>query len=177
MARAASTTISAAASRAIPLDARWLVPHFEKMLYDNAELIELLTLVWQETRDAALRARVAETIGWLLREMIAGRRRLRQQPRRRQRGRGRQVLRLVRSRDRCGARARSRRAVQARLRRHRRRQLGRQDHPQPQPRSPSSPTRRPRRSWPQVARILFERRGSAGCGPAGTTRCWPTGTG
>ena len=33
------------------VDARWLVPHFEKMLYDNAELIGLLTLVWQETRD------------------------------------------------------------------------------------------------------------------------------
>ena len=32
-------------------DARWLVPHFEKMLYDNAELIGLLSLVWQETRD------------------------------------------------------------------------------------------------------------------------------
>ena len=33
------------------VDASWLVPHFEKMLYDNAQLIELLTLVWQETRD------------------------------------------------------------------------------------------------------------------------------
>src|ERR1700720_53380 len=31
-------------------DARWLVPHFEKMLYDNAELVDLLTLVWQETK-------------------------------------------------------------------------------------------------------------------------------
>ena len=33
------------------VDANWLVPHFEKMLYDNAELIGLLTLAWQETRD------------------------------------------------------------------------------------------------------------------------------
>ena len=32
-------------------DARWLVPHFEKMLYDNAELVGLMSLVWQETRD------------------------------------------------------------------------------------------------------------------------------
>ncbi|MDH8276293.1 hypothetical protein QIG69_28475, partial [Klebsiella pneumoniae] len=31
------------------VDAHWLVPHFEKMLYDNALLVELLTLVWQET--------------------------------------------------------------------------------------------------------------------------------
>ncbi|HEV8680557.1 MAG TPA: DUF255 domain-containing protein, partial [Stellaceae bacterium] len=32
-------------------DSHWLVPHFEKMLYDNAELVSLLTLVWPETRD------------------------------------------------------------------------------------------------------------------------------
>ncbi len=44
-------------------DARWLVPHFEKMLYDNAELVSLLTLVWQETRDPLYATRVAETIG------------------------------------------------------------------------------------------------------------------
>ncbi|MGH6990608.1 MAG: thioredoxin domain-containing protein, partial [Stellaceae bacterium] len=50
-------------------DARWLVPHFEKMLYDNALLIDLLTLVWQETRAPIYAARVAETIGWLQREM------------------------------------------------------------------------------------------------------------
>ena len=35
-------------------DARWLVPHFEKMLYDNAELVDLLTLVWPETAQPAL---------------------------------------------------------------------------------------------------------------------------
>src|SRR5215207_2357693 len=50
-------------------DARWLVPHFEKMLYDNAELVSLLSLVWQETRDPLYAQRVAETIGWLAREM------------------------------------------------------------------------------------------------------------
>jgi uncharacterized protein YyaL (SSP411 family) len=51
-------------------DARWLVPHFEKMLYDNAELISLLTLVWEETQDPLYAQRVAETIGWLEREMV-----------------------------------------------------------------------------------------------------------
>jgi uncharacterized protein YyaL (SSP411 family) len=51
-------------------DARWLVPHFEKMLYDNAELISLLTMVWEETRDPLYASRVAETIGWLEREMV-----------------------------------------------------------------------------------------------------------
>jgi hypothetical protein len=50
-------------------DTRWLAPHFEKMLYDNALLIDLLTLVWRETRSALYAERVAETIGWLVREM------------------------------------------------------------------------------------------------------------
>ncbi len=52
-------------------DARWLVPHFEKMLYDNAQMIELLALVWQETKSPLYAARVAETIQWLEREMMA----------------------------------------------------------------------------------------------------------
>ncbi|MEW5703994.1 MAG: thioredoxin domain-containing protein [Pseudomonadota bacterium] len=50
-------------------DKEWLVPHFEKMLYDNAQLIELLALVWQETRDPFFAARVEETVGWAFREM------------------------------------------------------------------------------------------------------------
>ncbi len=51
-------------------DAKWLVPHFEKMLYDNALLIEILTLVWQETRAPLFAQRVEETVQWLAREMI-----------------------------------------------------------------------------------------------------------
>jgi uncharacterized protein len=50
-------------------DNAWLVPHFEKMLYDNAQLVELVTWAWQETRQPLYRARVSETIGWMLREM------------------------------------------------------------------------------------------------------------
>jgi uncharacterized protein YyaL (SSP411 family) len=50
-------------------DAHWLVPHFEKMLYDNAELIGLLTLVWEETRDPLYAQRIGETILWLEGEM------------------------------------------------------------------------------------------------------------
>jgi uncharacterized protein YyaL (SSP411 family) len=53
------------------VDANWLVPHFEKMLYDNAELLGLLTLVWQETRDPLYEARVREIVRWLEREMLA----------------------------------------------------------------------------------------------------------
>src|SRR5262249_9095238 len=52
-------------------DAQWLVPHFEKMLYDNAELMALLTQAWQETKSPLYAARVAETVGWLAREMMA----------------------------------------------------------------------------------------------------------
>jgi uncharacterized protein YyaL (SSP411 family) len=51
-------------------DERWLVPHFEKMLYDNAQLIDMYTLSWQHNRSALYRARVEETIDWLLREMM-----------------------------------------------------------------------------------------------------------
>jgi uncharacterized protein YyaL (SSP411 family) len=52
-------------------DNRWLVPHFEKMLYDNAQLIELLTEVWQDERRELYRLRVIETIEWMTREMRA----------------------------------------------------------------------------------------------------------
>ncbi|MCE2509536.1 MAG: thioredoxin domain-containing protein [Alphaproteobacteria bacterium] len=50
-------------------DKEWLVPHFEKMLYDNAQLVEFLTLVWQETRDPFFATAVEETIAWVFREM------------------------------------------------------------------------------------------------------------
>ena len=50
-------------------DERWLVPHFEKMLYDNAQLLDLLCHVWQETGEPLFAARAAETVGWVLREM------------------------------------------------------------------------------------------------------------
>ena len=52
-------------------DETWLVPHFEKMLYDNAQLIALLCQVWKLTGSALYRTRVFETIGWLLRHMTA----------------------------------------------------------------------------------------------------------
>jgi uncharacterized protein len=52
-------------------DPEWLIPHFEKMLYDNAQLIDLLTLVWQETKSPLYATRIAETCDWALREMVA----------------------------------------------------------------------------------------------------------
>ncbi len=52
------------------VDARWLVPHFEKMLYDNALLLPLLAYAWSESGDDLFRARIEETIRWLDREML-----------------------------------------------------------------------------------------------------------
>jgi uncharacterized protein YyaL (SSP411 family) len=53
------------------VDDRWLVPHFEKMLYDNAQMLDLLTWAWQDGGDPLYAARARETVEWLLREMIA----------------------------------------------------------------------------------------------------------
>lgn len=55
------------------VDELWLAPHFEKMLYDNAQLLEMLVLAFQISgrtngRDI-FRRRTAETIAWLKREM------------------------------------------------------------------------------------------------------------
>jgi uncharacterized protein len=52
------------------VDERWLVPHFEKMLYDNAQLLELLAIAHQRTGKALYRARARETVAWLQREMM-----------------------------------------------------------------------------------------------------------
>jgi uncharacterized protein YyaL (SSP411 family) len=51
------------------VDERWLVPHFEKMLYDNAQLLDLLTLAFARTGKPLYRERARETVGWLAREM------------------------------------------------------------------------------------------------------------
>jgi len=51
------------------VDERWLVPHFEKMLYDNAQLLKLLALAHARTGHPLFRQRAAETVGWLAREM------------------------------------------------------------------------------------------------------------
>jgi len=51
------------------VDERWLVPHFEKMLYDNAQLLELLALAYQRTGSSLFKQRAIETVGWLKREM------------------------------------------------------------------------------------------------------------
>ncbi|MBX9464978.1 MAG: thioredoxin domain-containing protein [Aquamicrobium sp.] len=51
------------------VDDRWLVPHFEKMLYDNAQLVDLATSAFGATENDLFRIRIEETIAWLQREI------------------------------------------------------------------------------------------------------------
>ncbi len=51
------------------VDPVWLVPHFEKMLYDNAQLVTLLARVAAKTDNGLFRIRIEETIAFVLREM------------------------------------------------------------------------------------------------------------
>ena len=51
------------------VDERWLVPHFEKMLYDNAVLASTYLHGWVVTGRARYREIVEETIDYLLREL------------------------------------------------------------------------------------------------------------
>ena len=53
------------------VDARWLVPHFEKMLYDNALLPPAYVEVWQLTGDDFYKQVACETLDWVLAEMTA----------------------------------------------------------------------------------------------------------
>jgi uncharacterized protein len=51
------------------VDAGWVVPHFEKMLYDNALLLGAYTHWWRRTRNPLAERIVTETVTWLLREL------------------------------------------------------------------------------------------------------------
>ncbi len=51
------------------VDARWLVPHFEKMLYDNALLARAYLHGWQVSGDPLLRRVCEETLDWMLAEL------------------------------------------------------------------------------------------------------------
>ncbi|SDR94458.1 hypothetical protein SAMN04488543_0800 [Friedmanniella luteola] len=51
------------------VDAAWVVPHFEKMLYDNALLLGVCTHGWRRTGSPLAARVVEETVAWLVREM------------------------------------------------------------------------------------------------------------
>jgi uncharacterized protein YyaL (SSP411 family) len=50
-------------------DGQWLAPHFEKMLYDNAQLLDLLALAQADRPDAVYAQAAEGLVGWLLRDM------------------------------------------------------------------------------------------------------------
>jgi uncharacterized protein YyaL (SSP411 family) len=52
-------------------DADWHVPHFEKMLYDNSQLVSLYTHAWQKTKNPLYKKVVQETLTYIEREMTS----------------------------------------------------------------------------------------------------------
>ena len=52
------------------VDEKWLVPHFEKMLYDNGHYIRNLVWAWQFTGNDLFRRRIGETVAWIETEML-----------------------------------------------------------------------------------------------------------
>lgn len=53
-------------------DPQWHVPHFEKMLFDNAQLISLYSFAWQTTHNSLYRSVVENTVQFVLRELYSG---------------------------------------------------------------------------------------------------------
>jgi len=52
------------------VDEKWLVPHFEKMLYDNAQLVRIYAQVYSVTGEPLFKQVVDETMNYLMREML-----------------------------------------------------------------------------------------------------------
>ncbi len=53
------------------VDGEWIVPHFEKMLYDNGQLVSLYAQAWQLTQDPYYKQIVKQTLEFVKREMTA----------------------------------------------------------------------------------------------------------
>ena len=52
------------------VDGEWFAPHFEKMLYDNGQLLELYAKAYQESQDDFFLEKIQETVAWLENEML-----------------------------------------------------------------------------------------------------------
>ncbi|GAA3723253.1 hypothetical protein HDA32_000720 [Spinactinospora alkalitolerans] len=52
------------------VDAEWVVPHFEKMLYDNALLLRAYTHLWRSTGDGTARRVALETAEWMVSDLL-----------------------------------------------------------------------------------------------------------
>ena len=158
------------------VDERWLVPHFEKMLYDNAQLLELLALAYQRSANALFRTRARETVGWLEREMTtAGGAFCASLDADSEGEEGKfyvwslaEIERILGGKDDAAFFA-------AALRRDPRRQFRGPQYPQ----SAQALTAQHggREKARADARQAARRARASGCGPGSTTRCWPTGTG
>ena len=70
-AAAASTISSGGGFHRYSTERTWTVPHFEKMLYDNAQLVEIYAQVYRVTRNPFYRRTVEETLAFIDREMTA----------------------------------------------------------------------------------------------------------
>jgi uncharacterized protein YyaL (SSP411 family) len=53
------------------VDEDWFIPHFEKMLYDNAQLLSIYAEAYSLTRNKLYSDRITQTVSWLEREMLS----------------------------------------------------------------------------------------------------------
>jgi uncharacterized protein YyaL (SSP411 family) len=51
------------------VDEQWMIPHFEKMLYDNGPLLTLYSQAWQISKDPLFKTVATETADWVMRDM------------------------------------------------------------------------------------------------------------
>ena len=154
-------------------DDEWLVPHFEKMLYDNALLARSYLHAWQLSGKERYRRVCEETLDYLLRDM------------RHPEGaffssedadsEGEEGRFFVWTEDEIDGALppEEAAALRAGLRRHFRRQLRGPQHPPPRARAREVPRRRP--CWPPPAHAC-SKAASRECGPVATRRSSPPGT-